>query len=191
RKADALIIDYLDLLSPNSKHIRQDDLFIKDKFVSEEIRSLLMEENLLNFTASQLNRGAVEATEHDHSHISGGISKINTADNVMTIYINQQLREQGLYRIQFIKTRSSAGIGHKVFLGFDVNSLRIFDVDKQPTDDNSPDDTNILDPMARLTQLRQNTKRSTFRPSPDQISEKAKTTDQINSLINKMPNKKS
>ena len=76
-------------------------------------------------TASQLNRAAVEEIEFDHSHISGGISKINTADNVFGIFTSRAMRERGKYQIQCMKTRSSSGVGQKVDLDFDVETLRI------------------------------------------------------------------
>ena len=38
------------------------------------------------------------------------------------------MRERGRYQIQFMKTRSSSGVGQKVDLEFDVNSLRIRDL---------------------------------------------------------------
>jgi hypothetical protein len=78
-------------------------------------------------TASQLNRSAVEEVEFDHSHISGGISKINTADNVFGIFTSRHMRERGQYQIQLMKTRSSSGVGQKVDLSFNVETLRIFD----------------------------------------------------------------
>ena len=78
-------------------------------------------------TASQLNRSAVEEIEFDHSHISGGISKINTADNVFGIFTSRAMRERGRYQIQLMKTRSSSGVGMKVDLDFDIETLRITD----------------------------------------------------------------
>jgi replicative DNA helicase len=56
QRADALIVDYLDLLYPNNKKINPSDLFIKDKFVAEELRGLAVERKILCMTASQLNR---------------------------------------------------------------------------------------------------------------------------------------
>jgi hypothetical protein len=38
------------------------------------------------------------------------------------------MRERGRYQIQLMKTRSSSGVGMKVDLGFDVDTLRIFDI---------------------------------------------------------------
>ena len=81
-------------------------------------------------TASQLNRSAVEEIEFDHSHISGGISKINTADNVFGIFTSRAMRERGRYQIQLMKTRSSSGVGSKVDLEFDINTLRISDCEQ-------------------------------------------------------------
>jgi len=124
---DFVCIDYLDLLMPVSTKVSPSDLFIKDKYVSEEIRNLAKELNVLLVTASQLNRSAVEEIEFDHSHISGGISKINTADNVFGIFTSRHMREKGQYQIQLMKTRSSSGVGQKIDLSFNVDTLKIFD----------------------------------------------------------------
>jgi len=87
-----------------------------------------MELNTVFVTASQLNRSSVEEIEFDHSHISGGISKINTADNLIGIFTSRAMRERGRYQIQLMKTRSSSGVGTKVDLEFDRDSLRIRDL---------------------------------------------------------------
>jgi hypothetical protein len=75
-----------------------------------------------------LNRGAVEEIEFDHSHIAGGLSKIQTADNVFGIFTSRAMRERGRYQIQLMKTRSSSGVGQKIDLEFDIDSLRIRDL---------------------------------------------------------------
>ena len=125
---DVLLIDYLDLMMPLSVKVSPSDLFVKDKYVSEELRNLAMELGCVFVTASQLNRAAVEEIEFDHSHISGGLSKIQTADNVIGIFTSRAMKERGRYQIQFMKTRSSSGVGQKVDLEFDVDSLRIKDL---------------------------------------------------------------
>ena len=130
-KADFLCVDYLDLLMPVSAKVSPNDLFVKDKYVSEELRNLAKELNILFVTASQLNRAAVEEIEFDHSHISGGISKINTADNVFGIFTSRAMRERGRYQLQLMKTRSSSGVGQKVELEFDIESLRIRDLGEE------------------------------------------------------------
>ena len=127
RKLDFIMVDYLDLVMPVSAKVSPNDLFVKDKYVSEELRNLAKELNILMITASQLNRGAVEEIEFDHSHIAGGLSKINTADNVFGIFTSRAMRERGRYQLQLMKTRSSSGVGMKVDLEYDIETLRITD----------------------------------------------------------------
>ena len=134
RKIDVMLVDYLDLMSPIAAKISAENLFVKDKYVSEELRNLAMELNCIFVTASQLNRSSVEEIEFDHSHISGGISKINTADNLIGIFTSRAMRERGRYQIQLMKTRSSSGVGMKVDLEFDLDSLRIRDLDEDDQD---------------------------------------------------------
>ena len=150
---DFMCIDYLDLLMPVSAKVSPNDLFVKDKYVSEELRNLSRELNVLFVTASQLNRSAVEEIEFDHSHISGGISKINTADNVFGIFTSRAMRERGRYQIQAMKTRSSSGVGMKVDLEFDIESLRIRSVDEDENDHNKPPASSILANIKAKSQM--------------------------------------
>jgi archaellum biogenesis ATPase FlaH len=132
KKIDCILIDYLDLMMPKSKKVSPADLFIKDKYVSEELRNLAVESKMLMATASQLNRASVEEIEFDHSHIAGGLSKVQTADNVFGIFTSRAMKERGRYQLQFMKTRSSSGVGQKVDLEFDVDTLRIKSLEEEP-----------------------------------------------------------
>lgn len=153
-KPDVILIDYLDLMMPLSVKVSPSDLFVKDKYVSEEIRNLAMESQTITVTASQLNRAAVEEIEFDHSHISGGLSKIMTADNVIGIFTSRAMKERGKYQIQFMKTRSSSGVGQKVDLDFDMDTLRI-------TDSGEDSDYEVQKPRETLQNLRRTSAVST------------------------------
>lgn len=126
-KVDFIMVDYLDLVMPVSVKVNPNDQFIKDKYVSEELRNLAKELGILMVTASQLNRSAVEEVEFDHSHIAGGISKINTADNVFGIFTSRAMKERGKYQIQCMKSRSSTGVGQKIDLEYNMETMRITD----------------------------------------------------------------
>ena len=157
-KIDFVMIDYLDLVMPVSIKVNPSDQFIKDKYVSEELRNLSKELGVLMITASQLNRSAVEEIEFDHSHIAGGISKINTADYVFGIFTSRSMRERGKYQIQCMKSRSSTGVGMKIDLEYNIETMRI-------TDDDPDGDKNA-------------------QATPSQIMDKIKTTSQVGSVNN-------
>ena len=176
-KADFMCVDYLDLLMPVSAKVSPNDLFVKDKYVSEELRNLARELNILFVTASQLNRAAVEEIEFDHSHISGGISKINTADNVFGIFTSRAMRERGRYQLQLMKTRSSSGVGQKVELEFDIESLRIRDLaEDQEYQDFKKRAPSIYESIKAKSTLANDEHNATVADEPGRISAEVQST---------------
>lgn len=180
-KPQAIVVDYLDLMHPNNGKINPSDLFVKDKYVSEELRGLAGELGVLFATASQLNRQSVEATEFDHSHIAGGISKINTADNVFGIFSSAPMRERGEYQLQFLKTRSSSAVGQKVTLSYDPISLRINDPDTDAGEMRSMTGEEVRE------ELRQKTKAGANPPPTEET--KGETIKSVTSLMNRLKNR--
>ena len=146
-----------DLVMPVSVKVNPNDQFIKDKYVAEELRNLAKELNILLVTASQLNRSAVDEPEFDHSHIAGGISKINTADNVFGIFTSRSMRERGKYQLQCMKSRSSTGVGHKIDLEYNVETMRITDpgLDATDTGQGPPRIAGIMDQIKNNDSLKQ------------------------------------
>jgi replicative DNA helicase len=181
RKVDVLLIDYLDLLMPVGVKISPSDLFVKDKYVSEELRNLAMELNTVFVTASQLNRAAVEEIEFDHSHISGGLSKIQTADNVIGIFTSRAMRERGRYQIQLMKTRSSSGVNSKIDLEFDVDTLRIRDCEQES--DDAPNTNSATSSVASL--LKRSSQRQSENTDEPRIKAETNST-RLRGFINEL-----
>ena len=155
-RVDFIMVDYLDLLMPVSAKVSPNDLFVKDKYVSEELRNLAKELGVLMVTASQLNRSAVEEIEFDHSHISGGISKINTADNVFGIFTSRAMRERGRYQIQCMKSRSSTGVGMKIDLEYNIETMRITDPGEDTSQQGGFSGSNIYESIKAKSQITSN-----------------------------------
>ena len=149
-KIDFVMVDYLDLVMPVSVKVNPNDQFIKDKYVSEELRNLAKELGILMVTASQLNRSAVEEIEFDHSHIAGGISKINTADNVFGIFTSRSMKARGQYQIQCMKSRSSTGVGQKIDLDYNIDTMRITDSDPEGHGQKTQSQPSATDIMAKI-----------------------------------------
>ena len=168
KKVDCILIDYLDLMMPKSKRVSPADLFIKDKYVSEELRNLAVESQMLMVTASQLNRASVEEIEFDHSHIAGGLSKVQTADNVFGIFTSRAMKERGRYQLQFMKTRSSSGVGQKVDLEFDVDTLRIKDlIEEEGQHQFKKQTSTVYDSLKQKSKISADGTTTDARPEPD------------------------
>jgi KaiC/GvpD/RAD55 family RecA-like ATPase len=183
-KVDFIMVDYLDLLMPVSAKVSPNDLFVKDKYVSEELRNLAKELGILMVTASQLNRSAVEEVEFDHSHISGGISKINTADNVFGIFTSRAMKERGKYQIQCMKSRSSTGVGQKIDLEYNIETMRITDDGGDEGGYNKPQ-SSILDSIKAKSKINADAggvgERPTGTPAWDKPMDQGRVTAEVQS----------
>ena len=84
-------------------------------------------------TASQLNRGAqnIESLDElNQGHIAGGISKINTTDNMVAILQTPQMKARNEMVFKMLKTRSSGGVGSYFIMKFDPVSLRLHNLEE-------------------------------------------------------------
>ena len=125
RTPDLIIVDYLDIMNPNEK-VSADNVFEKDKRVSEQIRDIGKDYGAVVASASQQNRGAVEETRIHQGHVAGGISKVNTSDVWISVHANATMRSQEECAFQLLKTRSSEGEGQMIYLKWTKN-IRILD----------------------------------------------------------------
>ena len=79
---------------------------------------------------------------------------MQTADNVVFIFTSNAMREKGRYQIQFMKTRSSSGVGTKVDLSFDPDTLRIEDLGEDEEDAMTVTTNNLVDQLKRSNSIK-------------------------------------
>lgn len=131
---DLLIVDYLDIMGSNEK-VSADNISEKDKRSAEQLRDILFDYNMFGATASQQNRGAIDAVELNQSHIAGGLTKVNTVDIYCSVILTPTMKAAGEVGITFLKTRSSDGVGKTIYLKWDNNSLRMLNLESDKADD--------------------------------------------------------
>lgn len=128
-RPDFIIVDYIDIMGTTHK-IALDNLFVKDKYVTEEVRSLGFDFNAIMISASQLGRTAIDAEKLNQAHIQGGISKINTSDYTIGIKQDDLMRAAGELYFECLKSRNSGNVGKRVLLGWDPVSLNVVSLQK-------------------------------------------------------------
>lgn len=146
RKPDVLLLDYLDKMTPN-QGVGRLSISEQDKFKSEQLAEVAFDYNCICASASQQNRDAIGNLSPGQGVIAGGITKINTVDNVISLYMDDEMRVRGEMAAFFLKTRSSDGVGKRAELFFDTSNLRI-------TDPDSASNSGIFDLTSRRDDIR-------------------------------------
>ena len=105
-RVDFVMIDYLDLLMPVSAKVSPNDLFVKDKYVSEELRNLSRELGVLMVTASQLNRClsldtrvCINGQDKEIQHVKIG-DQLDSNSGSVTVTEVLPITTQAVYKIR-------------------------------------------------------------------------------------------
>ena len=96
------------------------------------------------------NSGFVDSSDISLESIQGGISKAQSADNILGIVPDKKARENGYIIMKFLKTRDSGGVEKRVRFNVDWETLsfipeisdeNIMEInDKDNTEDNTEND---------------------------------------------------
>jgi len=102
------------------------------------------------------------------------------------------MRERGQYQIQLMKTRSSSGVGQKVELAFDIETLRITDPGTNaPTHNTSqPSAQAIMDKFKTTSQVGQTNEivENQVEPEEKRVNGDVQST-KLKSLLNTLKDK--
>lgn len=121
-----VIVDYLDIVNPAS-NVDLNNINLKDKTVTEELRNIAHELDVGFHTASQLTKGSDGQDGIEQGNVAGGKTKVDAADNVIAMYQNLTMRDEGRMQLQMLKTRDSDGDGKRVMIKMDPATWRFTD----------------------------------------------------------------
>lgn len=113
RKPDFVMVDYIDIVMPSTVKVDPSDLFVKDKYVCEELRNMAIELNILLVSASQLGRCLKLSTKVIANGCETEIRNVKVGDSLKSnegdVIIKEILpiTKQPVYRI---KTKSGKEI---------------------------------------------------------------------------------
>ena len=128
-KPDVLIVDYINLMnSSRYKAAGGANSYTIIKAVAEELRGLASERDVVCITSTQMNRGAMNASDPDMTGVSDSVGTIMTADSLIAIVRNEQLDEMGKVMLKCLKTRFSSLTNHKCLVGIAWNKMKVSDL---------------------------------------------------------------
>ena len=120
-KIDMVVLDYLDCVSPNIKY---DDYNIGESSVVRAFESMLVEFELVGWTAVQSNRGGLSSDIIQLDKMGGSIKRAQVGHLVISIAKNLEQKKLGLATVAILKSRfGSDGI---VFENCTFDNTRVY-----------------------------------------------------------------
>lgn len=130
-----IVIDYIGLMASSRVTLSQaGGSYAYYKAIAEELHGFSKKENKAIFTAAQLNRGAYDNLESGLDSIADSLGVIQTADVVIAILSNPQLREFKQSLLKFLKNRNTGKLtSHLVEVDFGTSRYTDLDDTQTPT----------------------------------------------------------
>jgi replicative DNA helicase len=126
---DVLFVDYLGITaSSRYKNATGVNSYTYQKSVSEELRALAVERDMLLWTAVQTNRGGFNASDFDIENISDSSGPLMTADFILGIIRTPELDELNQLILKQLKNRYGDPNYYKKFVvGVDRSRMKLYD----------------------------------------------------------------
>lgn len=162
-KPDVVVIDYVGICA--SSRLRSNgsnNSYTIGKAVTEEIRGLMVEYNVVGLSAQQYNRDGIGNSDVDMKNASDSIATAFTADSMFALITNEKFEEQGVMLLKQLKNRyNDLNYYNKILIGVDRSRMKLFNVDQSVanisgSDSGKPkeDDTPAFDKSAFGTRMK-------------------------------------
>ena len=128
---DIIFVDYLNICASTRAPVGSNSYTIV-KSIAEELRGFATENVCPIVSATQSNRGAINASDMEMSDVSESYGLVSTVDTLFGLISTEELREQGKVLVKQLKNRlSDISQDSKGMLGVDFSQMRFFDLDEE------------------------------------------------------------
>ncbi len=126
-----VVADYLDIMEPVQRGVGE-NMFLKDKYVSQELRAIGFDLDCVMISGAQLAKSATtlinDGVKIDQSMVQGGSSKTNTSDLMIALCRTDAMILADEVRFEFPKHRNSSAGVKQVTLSWNKSTHRISDL---------------------------------------------------------------
>ncbi len=123
-KVNVLVVDYINILA-NYRNPNTENTYMKIKQIAEDLRAMAVKHNMLVISATQINRGAWDATEVKMENIAESAGLAHTADVMYALIQDSMMHANREYWLKVLKIRDGQGKGNRCRFSIDYDKMRL------------------------------------------------------------------
>ena len=127
-KVNVLVVDYINILA-NYRNPNTENTYMKIKQIAEDLRALAVKRDMLVISATQINRGAWDATEVRMENIAESAGLAHTADVMYALIQDSVMHAEREYWLKVLKIRDGQGKGSRCRFDMDYEHMRLTETD--------------------------------------------------------------
>lgn len=122
-KIDAVVIDYINIMSVEKGLNLDTMLYLKGKHLSEGLRRLADKNDVAVITATQVDKSVWGANDINLDDIPESKAIAEAADSIWAIIRNPQMKKENTYRLKILKLRDGEHHGEQIKFDFNTKYL--------------------------------------------------------------------
>jgi hypothetical protein len=123
-KFENVFVDYINIMK-NWRNPNTENLYMKIKQISEDLRAVAQEENWAIITATQTNRGGWDTSDLSIANVSESAALLHTVDGLFGIITNPEMKAKGENYLKYLADRVSGLENTRKLFKFDRKHSRI------------------------------------------------------------------
>jgi len=123
-KFDNVFVDYINIMK-NWRNPNTENLYMKIKQISEDLRATAQEEQWAIITPTQTNRGGWESSDLTIANVSESAALLHTVDGLFGIIVDPEMKARGEYYLKYMADRVSGMENTRKRFEFDRLHVRI------------------------------------------------------------------
>lgn len=125
---DIVLVDYINICG-SSRLKKSDNSYGYLKSVAEELRALMVEQNIVGWTGVQFNRGGNNNSDADITNTAESMGVVHTLDFLVALIVSDDLINMGQIMVKQLKTRyGDISKKTRFNMGLDRSKMRIYEL---------------------------------------------------------------
>lgn len=133
-KFDNVFVDYINIMK-NWRNPNTENLYMKIKQISEDLRAVAQEEQWAIITPTQTNRSGWDTTDLVIGNVSESAALLHTVDGLFGIITNPEMKARGEYYLKYLADRVSGMENTRKKFDFNSRFMRIDEDVNAPIED--------------------------------------------------------
>jgi replicative DNA helicase len=135
-KPDVIIVDYVNICQSASVKLSSVGTYTYVMKIAEELRALMIEENAIGWTATQMNRSGFSSTDPDADNVSESFGLFYTVDLFLAMIPTEELAAMNQIMYKILKNRYGPEDDPRRFiLGLDKSRMKFYNVENSAQED--------------------------------------------------------
>lgn len=133
-KFQNVFVDYINIMK-NWRNPNSENLYMKIKQISEDLRAIAQEEGWTIITATQTNRSGWDTSDLSIANVSESAALLHTVDGLFGIITNPEMKAKGEYYLKYMADRVSGMENMRKRFTFDRKFSKIEEDPESPIED--------------------------------------------------------